>query len=110
MVPSEGQALAATDLYQVLDTSDLPGGVVNIVTGDKAKLGLELAKHDAVDAIWAFGGVEMATALETASTGNLKQTWCETVVRDWSDEAVSGGREILGHATQVKNIWVPWGE
>ena len=55
MVPSESQALLATDLYQVLDTSDLPGGVVNIVTGDRRALGLELAKHDAVDAIWAFG-------------------------------------------------------
>jgi len=110
MVPSEAGALAATDLYQVLDTSDLPAGVVNIVTGEKAKLGLELAKHDAVDAIWAFGGPDMATAFEKASTGNLKQTWCETITRDWSDEAVSGGREVLWHATQVKNIWVPWGE
>ncbi|MEP2924902.1 MAG: aldehyde dehydrogenase family protein [Bauldia litoralis] len=110
MVPSEGQALLATDLYQVLDTSDLPGGVVNIVTGDRRALGLELAKHDAVDAIWAFGPQAMAEAFEKASAGNLKQTWCETVARDWNDEAVSGGREVLRHATQVKNIWVPWGE
>ncbi len=110
MVPSESEALLATDLYQVLDTSDLPAGVVNIVTGEKGKLGLELAKHDAVDAIWAFGCPDMTTAFEKASTGNLKQTWCETVVRDWFDEAVSGGREMLWHATQVKNIWVPWGE
>ncbi len=110
MVPSESQALLATDLYQVLDTSDLPGGVVNIVTGDRRALGLELAKHDAVDAIWAFGPQAMAEAFEKASAGNLKQTWCETVARDWSDEAVSGGREVLRHATQVKNIWVPWGE
>ncbi|MEP0321733.1 aldehyde dehydrogenase family protein, partial [Bauldia litoralis] len=110
MVPSEAQALLATDLYQVLDTSDLPGGVVNIVTGDRRALGLELAKHDAVDAIWAFGPQAMAEAFEKASAGNLKQTWCETVARDWNDEAVSGGREVLRHATQVKNIWVPWGE
>ncbi|SDB08532.1 aldehyde dehydrogenase family protein [Bauldia litoralis] len=110
MVPSEAQALLATDLYQVLDTSDLPGGVVNIVTGDRRALGLELAKHDAVDAIWAFGPQGMAETFEKASAGNLKQTWCETVARDWNDEAVSGGREVLRHATQVKNIWVPWGE
>jgi aldehyde dehydrogenase (NAD+) len=51
MVPSERQALIATDLYQVLDTSDVPPGVVNIVTGDKRSLGLELARHDTVDAI-----------------------------------------------------------
>jgi aldehyde dehydrogenase (NAD+) len=109
-IPSMSQSLIATDLYQVLDTSDVPGGVVNIVTGDKASLGLELAKHDAVDAIWYFGGAEGAAAVERASAGNLKQTWTETVARDWSDDAVSAGRELLQRATQVKNIWVPWGE
>jgi aldehyde dehydrogenase (NAD+) len=84
--------------------------VVNIVTGDKASLGLELAKHDAVDGIWAFGPLANAAALEKASAGNLKQTWTETAARDWSDDASSAGRELLGRATQVKNIWVPWGE
>jgi aldehyde dehydrogenase (NAD+) len=110
MIPSERQALIATDLYQVLDTSDVPAGVVNIVTGDKRALGLELARHDAVDAIWYFGDRDGAATLEKASTGNLKQTWCETVVRDWYDPAVGGGRGLLGHATQVKNIWIPYGE
>jgi aldehyde dehydrogenase (NAD+) len=110
MVPSMSQPLLATDFYQVLDTSDVPGGVVNIVTGDKAALGLELAKHDAVDAVWYFGNVDGAGAIEKASAGNLKQTWTETVVRDWSDDAVSASREMLTRATQVKNIWVPWGE
>ena len=110
MVPSEGQALLATDFTQVLDTSDVPGGVVNIVTGDRRALGLELAKHDAVDAVWYFGEAAGAAAIEKASAGNLKQVWTETVARDWADDATSGGREVLGHATQVKNIWVPWGE
>ncbi|MBN8996308.1 MAG: aldehyde dehydrogenase family protein [Rhizobiales bacterium] len=110
MIPSESQALIATDFYQVLDTSDVPGGVVNIVTGDKRTLGLELAKHDAVDAIWYFGDAAGATEIEKASAGNLKQTWTETVLRDWADPAVSGGRDVLAHATQVKNIWIPYGE
>ncbi|HET7714201.1 MAG TPA: aldehyde dehydrogenase family protein [Bauldia sp.] len=110
MIPSESAALVATDLYQVLDTSDVPGGVVNIVTGDRMKLGLELAKHDAVDAIWSFGPRAMAEAFEKASTGNLKQTWCETVVRDWTDDRISAGRDTLAHATQVKNVWIPYGE
>ena len=110
MIPSMAQALIATDLYQVLDTSDVPGGVVNIVTGDKRALGLELAKHDAVDAIWYFGGSDGAGEIERASAGNLKQTWSETVVRDWGDPVVGGGRELLHHATQVKNIWIPYGE
>jgi aldehyde dehydrogenase (NAD+) len=110
IVPSMAEGLIATDFYQVLDTSDVPGGVANIVTGDKAVLGLELAKHDAVDAIWHFGGGESAAAIERASVGNLKQTWTETVVRDWTDPVTSAGRELLGRATQVKNIWVPYGE
>ena len=110
MVPSESQALVATDLYQVLDTSDVPAGVVNIVTGDKRTLALELAKHDAVDAVWYFGDLAGAGEIERASAGNLKQCWTETVVRDWGDPATSGGREILSRATQVKNIWIPYGE
>ena len=110
MVPSMAHALIATDLYQVLETSDVPGGVVNIVTGDKLPLGLELARHDAVDAIWYFGGGAGAVAIETASAGNLKQTWTETVARDWGNAETGGGRELLSHATQVKNIWIPYGE
>ena len=88
----------------------MPGGVVNIVTGDKATLGLELARHDVVDAIWAFGPLAGAADIEKASDGNLKQTWTETIARDWNDQAISAGRELLARATQVKNIWVPWGE
>ncbi len=110
MLPSETQALIATDLYQVIDTSDVPDGVVNIVTGDKHALALELARHDAVDALWYFGNQDGAGALEKASAGNIKQTWCETLVRNWKDPAIGGGRDILMHATQVKNIWVPYGE
>jgi aldehyde dehydrogenase (NAD+) len=110
MVPSEAQALIATDFYQVLDTSDVPAGVVNIVTGDKLALALELARHDAVDAIWYFGDRDGAAGIERASSGNLKQTWTETVVRDWNDPAIGGGRDLLHHATQVKNIWIPYGE
>jgi aldehyde dehydrogenase (NAD+) len=110
MVPSMAQAPVATDFYQVLDTSDVPGGVINIVTGDKHVLGLELAKHDAVDAIWYFGAAEGAAEMERASIGNLKQTWAETIVRDWGAPAIGGGRELMQRATQVKNIWIPYGE
>jgi aldehyde dehydrogenase (NAD+) len=110
VIPSESRPLLATDFYQVLDTSDVPGGVVNIVTGDKRALALELAKHEAVDAIWYFGDRTTVAAVEKASTGNLKQTWTESIQRDWFDKAVSEGRDILQRATQVKNIWIPYGE
>ena len=54
-VPSAHAPLAATDLYQVLDTSDVPGGVVNIVTGVPDELAAVLAAHDDVDGLWYFG-------------------------------------------------------
>ena len=54
LVPSETCPLAATDFYQVLDTSDLPGGVVNIVTGAHAELAKPLAGHMDVDAVWSL--------------------------------------------------------
>ena len=110
VVPSTTQALAATDFYQVLETSDVPDGVVNIVTGERAALALELARHEEVDGLWWFGPREAASAVEKASAGNLKQVWAETVERDWLSAAQGEGREFLARATQVKNIWVPYGE
>ncbi|CAM5506794.1 aldehyde dehydrogenase (NAD+) [Aquamicrobium terrae] len=110
VVPSASQALAATDFYQVLETSDVPAGVVNIVTGEHAELALELAKHEEVDGIWYFGNSQTAANVEKASAGNLKQVWAETVQRDWFSAAQGEGREFLARATQVKNIWVPYGE
>jgi aldehyde dehydrogenase (NAD+) len=110
VVPSSRLALAATDFYQVLETSDVPDGVVNIITGDRDALALELAKHEEVDGVWYFGPKEAATRIEKASAGNLKQVWAETVQRDWLDPRLGEGREFLSRAVQVKNIWVPYGE
>ncbi|MDQ0315911.1 aldehyde dehydrogenase family protein [Amorphus orientalis] len=109
-VPSQTHPLAATDLYQVLDTSDIPGGVVNIVTGERETLTKTLANHDAVDAMWYFGTKDGGRKVEEASAGNLKQTWVEDgAARDWLG-ADGQGRTFLHHATQVKNIWIPYGE
>ena len=110
-VPSERHPLAATDLYQVFETSDLPAGVVNVVTGAKDALAKVLAEHDDVDAVWYVGSADGVRAVEHASAGNMKRTWCEQDGhRDWSDATVGEGRVFLRHATQVKNIWVPYGE
>ena len=54
-VPSASHPLSATDLYPVLDTSDVPAGVVNIVTGEANALAKTLAEHDSVDAVWYVG-------------------------------------------------------
>ena len=109
-VPSERHPLAATDFYTVLDTSDVPGGVVNIVTGAKDALARVLAEHDDVDAVWYAGTRDGARAVELASAGNMKQTWAEWEPRDWADPRAGEGREFLRRATQVKNVWVPYGE
>ncbi|MCA0270774.1 MAG: aldehyde dehydrogenase family protein [Proteobacteria bacterium] len=107
-VPSQSMPLVATDLYQVFDTSDLPGGVVNIVTGPRDELAKTLAQHDDVAAMWYCGSPEGAQMVEAESAGNLKVTWT-LANRDWMG-ADGQGRAFLTRATQVKNIWIPYGE
>ena len=109
-IPSQGYPLAATDLYSVLETSDVPAGVINIVTGDKAALAKTLAEHDDVEGMWYFGDREGAKAVELASANNMKRTWTSWDFRDFLDNTEGEGREFLREATQVKNIWVPYGE
>ncbi len=109
VVPSTPHPLSATDFYGVLETSDLPDGVINIVTGEKDALARILAEHLDVDAVWYCGGPDGGRAVEEASAGNMKRTWLP-VVRDWLDVRQGEGREFLRHATQVKNIWIPYGE
>ena len=108
---SDTAPLAVTDLYQVFDTSDLPGGVVNIVTGKRAELAKTLAEHNDIDALWCFAPeAEMSKQVEQMSISNLKQTWCNYgMAYDWT-KPYAEGEEFLLRATQVKNIWIPYGE
>ena len=108
LIPSDPFPLSATDFYQILETSDVPAGVVNIVTGAHAELAKPLAGHMDVDAIWAFDS-SPATLIERESSGNLKRTWVSNgLARDWA--ANGEGREFLARATDVKTVWVPYGE
>ena len=108
VVPSDAFPLAATDFYQVLDTSDLPGGVVNIVTGAHSDLMKTLAAHDDVDAVWYFGSDDLSEMIENEAAHNLKRTWVnQQCARDWTQ---TDAQEFLRHATDVKNIWIPYGE
>jgi len=110
-VPSEKYPLITGDLYQLFDTSDIPAGAINIVTGYVSQLLKTLAEHDGVDAIWCYGDDATVTSAKAMSTGNLKQVWTnEGRVIDWFDKKTGEGRWFLEHATQVKNIWVPYGE
>ncbi|HYT70073.1 MAG TPA: aldehyde dehydrogenase family protein [Gemmatimonadales bacterium] len=110
VIPSEPHPRAATELYTVLEASDVPEGVVNIVTGGKDALVKVLAEHDDVDAVWYFGNRAAGAEIERASAGNMKRTWVEWHSRDWMDTRQAEGREFLREATQVKNIWIPYGE
>jgi aldehyde dehydrogenase (NAD+) len=111
VVPSEKYPLIVGDLYQVFDTSDLPGGAVNMVTGYASQLLKTLAEHEDVDAIWCFSDESNAAAAKAFSVGNLKQVFTnEGRVIDWLDATQGEGRWFLRHSTQVKNIWVPYGE
>jgi aldehyde dehydrogenase (NAD+) len=102
--------LSATDFYQVLDTSDLPGGVVNIVTGPAPDLAKSLAGHMDVDAVWSFSSHPLSALIEREAAGNLKRTWVNHGrSRDWLSPA-SEGRTFLAQATEIKTVWVPYGE
>jgi len=108
VVPSDAYPLSATDFYQVLDTSDLPGGVVNIVTGAHKDLAKTLADHEDVAAIWYHGSDDLSGMVEKAAAHNLKRTWVNhNRARDWAN---AEGQEFLRNATDVKNIWIPYGE
>jgi aldehyde dehydrogenase (NAD+) len=110
LVPSNPFPLAATDFYQVLETSDLPAGVVNMVTGTHTELAKPLAGHLDVDAVWSFSSTDLSAQVESESAGNVKRTWVNHArSRDWFG-AEGEGREFLRQATEVKTIWVPYGE
>ena len=112
-VPSQSFPLSATDLYQVLDTSDLPAGVVNVVTGLRSELVPVLADHDGVDAVWSFGDSDEAREVELRSVGNLKRTWAPVGGAEpplvWSRPRRAQDERFIEHATRVKNIWIPYG-
>ncbi len=110
LVPSENHSLAMTDLYQVIQTSDVPGGVINIVTGQSEVLAKTLAEHDGVDAMWFAGSQAGSAMVEKSSVGNLKRTWTSLgKAIDWNDNDKLAGDYFLEQATQIKNVWIPYG-
>ena len=94
----------------MLETSDVPAGVVNMLTGPHAEVATHMAGHMDIDAIWSFGAAELSGVIEKASSSNLKRTWVNNgFARDWFG-AEGQGREFLDAATEVKTVWVPYGE
>ena len=110
LVASEPFPLAALEFVQVLETSDVPAGVVNILTGTHADLAPHLAAHADLDALWSFSSSDISAEIERASASNLKRTWVNNAkTRDWMG-AAGEGRAFLDAATEVKTVWVPYGE
>jgi len=111
LIPSERYPLIGTDFYSLLETSDVPAGVVNIITGERDLLSQVLAEHDQVDGIWYFGSEQGSKKVQEVSIGNLKQTWVNGgKSRDWVSTETGEGRHFLRKCTQVKNIWLPYGD
>ena len=110
LAASEPYPLAATDFIQVLETSDVPAGVVNILTGPQDALAEPMARHMDVDAVWSFGDKAQSATVERHSAGNLKRTWVNNGLgRDWLG-AAGQGHAFLQAATEIKTGWVPYGE
>ncbi|RWK07158.1 aldehyde dehydrogenase family protein [Mesorhizobium sp.] len=109
-VPSERHPLLATDLYQVIEYSDIPAGAINIVTGRSAELCGVLAKHDDVDGLWVFADADTCAKAEADSIGNLKRVWSGNGRSlDWASSEAAG-EAFLTRAIEVKNVWVPYGD
>ena len=100
-IAPQSAPLAALELAQVLACSDVPGGVVNLVSGPKSDLAQTLATHEDVAALWS-AAPELAAMTERESAANLKPVW-------QVPDPAAQGRAFLEAAVQIKTIWVPYG-
>ena len=108
VVTSHDRPLPAVTLGEVLATSDVPGGVVNLLTGDAAELGPWLAEHADVDAIDLAGApAPLAMELERSAAGTIKRVLRAPAEEpDWTgDPGLSRLRPFL----ETKSVWHPIG-
>ncbi|MCF6524419.1 aldehyde dehydrogenase family protein [Streptomyces sp. JJ36] len=123
VVASERAPLPALSLAEVLATSDVPGGVVNVLAGRTAEIAPSLAAHQDVNAIdlagaaGAAGGgsdghdghdgnTDLGRELEVAAAGNLKRVLRPDTAPDWSADP---GTERLFAFLETKTVWHPVG-
>ncbi|MGR3660525.1 MAG: aldehyde dehydrogenase family protein [Paracoccaceae bacterium] len=110
-IAAQSHPLVAAKLYQVVETSDIPAGVLNLLTGERDSLAKTLALHDGLDCLWYCGSAEGEKTVELASAGNLKPVWSDRGLScDWMDNTQGQGRHFLRRATQIKTIWLPYGD
>lgn len=111
VVPSsKAAAPVALDLYEIFDTSDMPPGVVNILTGDKHHLTKYLAEHQQLNAIWYINDQNeesLAKQFVQYTCGfSLKRSWLLGNGQSWSRDVAF---EIMSHSTQSKLVHIPVG-
>ncbi|HEU4812001.1 MAG TPA: aldehyde dehydrogenase family protein [Nocardioides sp.] len=110
VVSSYERPLPAVTFAEVLATSDVPGGVVNILTGSAATVGPWLASHmdvNALDLTGVAGDVELATSLEEAAAENLKRVRRAPATEpDW---AADPGTVPMTSFLETKTVWHPIG-
>jgi aldehyde dehydrogenase (NAD+) len=110
IIPDEKLALMALEFYQILETSDVPAGVVNIISGNREELTDTLAKHYDVTALWYFGSAQGSALVEQLSADTMKRTWVNYgKAYQWHDPQQGAGEHLYQYATEVKNVWVPYG-
>ena len=110
VVSSYDRPLPAVTFSEVLATSDLPGGVVNILTGSAATVAPWLASHmdvNAIDLTGVAGDTDLATSLERDAAENLKRVRRAPAAEpDWTDEpGITGMTAFL----ETKTVWHPIG-
>jgi acyl-CoA reductase-like NAD-dependent aldehyde dehydrogenase len=115
ILASERRPLPAITLTEVLATSDVPGGVINVLTGLRSELVPIMAAHADIDALDLWGVPDdMRTAVETAAADDIKRlSRRPTGVRedrfDWLDDAASERPEWIAAFLEMKTVWHPIG-
>jgi acyl-CoA reductase-like NAD-dependent aldehyde dehydrogenase len=115
LIASETRPLPAVTLTEVLATSDVPGGVVNVLTGLKRELVPVLAAHDDVDAIDTWGVAdEMRIDVETLAADNVKRLsrrprGVSEARFDWLDDRATERPEWIAAFLEMKTVWHPIG-
>ena len=107
VIAAAAQPLPAMTLAEVLATSDLPDGVVNILTGDAAEIAPHLAAHGDVNALDLTGAaMPLRAELEKAAAGTVKRVYTPRVGTDFTR---SPGTARLRAFVEIKTVWHPTG-
>jgi acyl-CoA reductase-like NAD-dependent aldehyde dehydrogenase len=115
VLASEGRPLPAVTLTEVLATSDIPGGVVNLLTGHRAELVPVLAGHGDVDALDTWGVPDaLRTDMELLAADDVKRvlrrgTTVSEARFDWLDDRATERPEWIAAFLEMKTVWHPIG-